>query len=215
MKFYPVCLDIVGERCVVVGGGEVAERKVRGLLECGAKVALVAQDLTPSLRAMKDAGEIEKVSDDYKKEDLEGAFLVIGATDREDVNERVYRDAHDRGALVNIVDVPARCNFIVPSLFRRGDLLVAVSSGGKSPALARRVREEIAEHYGPEYVTLLRLMGVLRDKIVARGASSAENRVLFESVLDSDILRYIREGRGDRVREIIRDLTGEDIETGL
>ncbi len=215
MEFYPVCLDISNERCVVVGGGEVAERKVIGLLECGAKVVLVARALTPALRAMRDAGKIEQASDDYKEEYLEGAFLVIGATDRADVNEKVSQDARERGILVNIVDVPARCNFIVPSVFRRGDLLVAVSTGGKSPALARRLREEIEERYGPEYSTLLTIMGDLRGRIIARGASSAENRVLFESVLDSDILRYIREGKGDKVREIIRDLTGEDVEVGF
>jgi len=215
MEFYPVCLDICGERCVVVGGGEVAERKAAGLLECGAKVVLVARDLTTELRAMKDAGKIKHVANDYTKKCLEGTFLVIGATDREDVNEKVSQDARDRGILVNIVDVPARCNFIVPSVFRRGDLLVAVSTGGKSPALARRVREEIEERYGPEYGTLLMIMGDLRGRIIARGASSAENRVLFESVLDSDILRYIREEKGTRVREIIRDLTGEDIEVGF
>ena len=215
MEFYPVCLDISGERCVVVGGGEVAERKAAGLLECGAKVVLVARDLITELRVMKDAGKIKHVANDYTKECLEGAFLVIGATDREDVNEKVSQDARDRGILVNIVDVPARCNFIVPSVFRRGDLLVAVSTGGKSPALARRLREEIEERYGPEYGTLLGIMGDLRGRIIARGASSAENRVLFESVLDSDILRYIREEKGTRVREIIRDLTGEDIEVGF
>jgi precorrin-2 dehydrogenase/sirohydrochlorin ferrochelatase len=215
MEFYPVCLDISNERCVVAGGGEVAERKVAGLLECGAKVVIVSKDLTPALREMKDAGRIEHLSDDYREEYLEGAFLVIGATDREDVNENISRDARDRGVLVNIVDVPARCNFIVPSVFRRGDLLVAVSTGGKSPALARRLREEIEERYGPEYGTLLTIMGNLRERVTARGASSAENRVLFESVLDSAILRYIREGKGDRVREIIRDLTGEEIETGF
>jgi precorrin-2 dehydrogenase/sirohydrochlorin ferrochelatase len=215
MEFYPVCLDISNGRCVVVGGGEVAERKVAGLLECGAKVIIVSRDLTPALRGMKDAGRIEHLSDDYREEYLEGAFLVIGATDREDVNEKISRDARDRGVLVNIVDVPARCSFIVPSVFRRGDLLVAVSTGGKSPALARRLREEIEERYGPEYGTLLTIMGNLRERITARGASSAENRVLFESVLDSAILRYIREGKGDRVREIIRDLTGEEIETGF
>ncbi|MBW2673203.1 MAG: bifunctional precorrin-2 dehydrogenase/sirohydrochlorin ferrochelatase [Deltaproteobacteria bacterium] len=215
MAFYSVCLDISNKRCVVVGGGEVAERKATGLLECGAKVVLVARDLTSALRAMKDAGEIEQISDDYKEEYLEGAFLVIGATDREDVNETVFRDTRDRGILVNIVDVPARCNFIVPSVFRRGDLLVAVSTGGKSPALARRVREEIEERYGPEYGILLTIMGTLRERIIARGAPSAENRILFEAVLDSPVLRYIREGKGDRVREIIRDLTGEDIEVGF
>ena len=215
MAFYPVYLDVSNERCAVVGGGEVAERKAAGLLECGARVVIVARDLTAELRAMKDAGEIEQVADDYRAQYLDGAFLVIGATDRADVNEQVFRDARDRGILVNIVDEPARCTFIVPSVFRRGDLMVAVSTAGKSPALARRVREEIEERYGPEYGTLLQIMGALRERIIARGAPSAENRALFEAVLDSAILRYIREGKGDRVREIIRDLTGEDIEVGF
>ncbi|MBN2397539.1 MAG: bifunctional precorrin-2 dehydrogenase/sirohydrochlorin ferrochelatase [Deltaproteobacteria bacterium] len=212
MRFYPVCLDISNERCVVVGGGEVAERKAGDLLECGALVVLVARELTEVLRGMADAGRIEWIPADYRKDCLDGAFLVIGATDRDEVNGQISQDARGRGILVNIVDDPARCAFIVPSTFRRGDLLVAVSTGGKSPALARRLREEIEERYGPEYGTLLTIMGVLRGRIIAQGAPSEENRKLFESVLDSPILRYIREGKGDRVREIIRDLTGEDIE---
>lgn len=215
MALYPVYLDVSNERCVVVGGGEVAERKAAGLLECGARVVLVARDLTAELCSMRDAGRIEQVADDYREQYLDGAFLVIGATDRGDVNEQVFRDARDRGILVNIVDEPARCTFIVPSVFRRGDLMVAVSTAGKSPALAKRVREEIEERYGPEYGTLLTIMGALRERIIARGAPSAENRVLFEAVLDSAILRHIREGKGDRVREIIRDLTGEEIEVGF
>lgn len=215
MEFYPVCLDISNERCVVVGGGEVAERKVADLLECGAQVVLVAKELTAALREMAGAGRIEWISGGYREGCLDGAFLVIGATDRDDVNERISRDARGRGILVNVVDDPARCTFIVPSTFRRGDLLVAVSTGGKSPALARRLREEIEERYGPEYGTLLTIMGDLRRRIIAQGAPSEENRKRFESVLDSPILRYIREGKMDRVREIIRDLTGEDIKWGF
>jgi len=212
MVSYPVCLNISNERCVVVGGGEVAERKVVSLLECGAKVILVARTLTPALREMRDAGRIEHRADDYKKEYVNGAFLVIGATDRDDVNERVSEDARKRRIPVNIVDEPARCTFTVPSVFRRGDLQIAVSTGGKSPALARRVREDLEKRYGPEYETLLKIMGTLRERILARETPWEDNRKLFESVLDSQILRYIRDGNGDSVRETIRDLTGEDLE---
>ncbi len=215
MVSYPVCLNISNEQCVVVGGGEVAERKVISLLECGAHVILVARTLTPALREMRDAGRIEHRADDYKEEYLNGAFLVIGATDREDVNGTVSQDARKRGIPVNIVDDPARCTFTVPSVFRRGDLLVAVSTGGKSPILARRVREEIEKRYGPEYETLLEIMGTLRGRIIARGTSWEYNRELFESVLDSDILRHIRDGREGSVREIIKDLTGEDMAVEL
>jgi len=211
MKFYPISLDISNEKCVVVGGGDVAERKIIRLLECGARVVLVGKTITPGLRAMKDEETIEHVPDDYREEHIEGAFLVIGATDRNDVNERIYRDSRSRGILVNVVDEPARCNFIVPAIFRRKDLLIAISTGGKSPALARKLREKMEEKYGPEYGILLDIMGNLREKIIARGGTSAENKRIFESVLDSDILRHIREEEWDRAREIVRDLTGEDV----
>jgi len=211
MKFYPISLDISNEKCVVVGGGDVAERKIIRLLECGARVVLVGKTITPGLRAMKDEETIEHVPDDYREEHIEGAFLVIGATDRNDVNERIYRDSRSRGILVNVVDEPARCNFIVPAIFRRKDLLIAISTGGKSPALARKLREKMEEKYGPEYGILLDIMGNLRKKIIARGGTSAENKRIFESVLDSDILRHVREEEWDRVREIVRDLTGEDV----
>jgi len=211
MKFYPISLDISNEKCVVVGGGDVAERKIIRLLECGARVVLVGKTITPGLRAMKDKETIEHVPDDYREEHIEGAFLVIGATDRNDVNERIYRDSRSRGILVNVVDEPARCNFIVPAIFRRKDLLIAISTGGKSPALARKLREKMEEKYGPEYGILLDIMGNLRKKIIARGGTSAENKRIFESVLDSDILRHVREEEWDRVREIVRDLTGEDV----
>ena len=211
MKFYPISLDISNEKCVVVGGGDVAERKIIRLLECGARVVLVGKTITPGLRAMKDKETIEHVPDDYREEHIEGAFLVIGATDRNDVNERIYRDSRSRGILVNVVDEPARCNFIVPAIFRRKDLLIAISTGGKSPALARKLREKMEEKYGPEYGILLDIMGNLRKKIIVRGGTSAENKRIFESVLDSDILRHIREEEWDRAREIVRDLTGEDV----
>jgi len=211
MKYYPACLDISNRKCVVVGGGDVAERKVMRLLECGARVVLVGKTMTAQLRMMRDEGTIEHVSDDYREKYIEGAFLVIGATDRDDVNDTIFRDSSGRGILVNVVDDPARCTFIVPAVFQREDLLVAVSTGGKSPALARRLRESMEKHYGPEYGALLDIMGDLRERILARGGPSTDNRELFESVLDSDILSCIREGRWDRVREIIKDLTGEDV----
>ena len=212
MKFYPVNLDISNEKCVVVGGGEVAERKVIRLLECGARVVLVGKTIVPGLRAMKDEGAIEHVPCDYSEEHIEDAFLVIGATDRDDVNERVYLDSRSRGKLVNVVDEPARCNFILPAIFRRKDLLVAVSTGGKSPALARKLREKMEEKYGPEYGILLDIMGNLRRKIIARGGTSAENKRIFESVLDSDILRHIRKEEWDKAREIVKNRTGENME---
>ncbi len=212
MKFYPVSLDISDKKCVVIGGGEVAERKIMRLLECGARVVLVGKSIIPGLRAMSEEGVIEHVPCDYSEEHIEGAFLVIGATDRDDVNERIYRDSNSRGILVNIVDEPARCNFIVPAIFRRKDLLIAISTGGKSPALAGRLRKSMEEKYGPEYGILLDIMGNLRKKIIARGGTPEVNKKIFESILDSDILRHIRKEEWDKAGKIVKDLTGENIE---
>jgi precorrin-2 dehydrogenase len=212
MKYYPVCLDVSGRRCVIVGGGEVAERKVRRLMDCGAEVLVVSESLSPALQAMKSDGLLSHIQAGYSSDLIEGAFLVIGATDRAEVNEAVSRDAKRQGILVNIVDDPERCNFILPSLHRRGDLMIAVSTGGKSPALAKKLRKEMARHYGPEFETLLRIMGQIRSRIISRGYPAEKNKALFESVIDSDIMDHIREKRWDKVKAMIRNLTGEEIE---
>ena len=211
MKYYPVYIDVSKRKCVVVGGGDVAERKVERLLECGARVVVIGNELTPNLEAMKNEEKISHIPDNYKNDYIEGALLVIGATDRDEINERIYRDSKERGILVNIVDDPAKCDFIVPSVFQQGDLSIAISTGGKSPALARNLREELEQRYGHEYRILLNIMGDIREKIISRGEPSDENRKLFESVLNSDILQHIREKNWDKVRKIIHDLVGEDI----
>lgn len=213
MKLYPIHLNISGMKCVVVGGGEVAERKVAALIECDADVVLVGKIITQKLEVMEREGRIKRIPDDYKSDYIEGALLVVGATDRDDVNAAIYADSRARNILVNIVDNPEKCQFIVPSQVRRGDLLISISTGGKSPALARRLRESLEEQYGSEYQVLLDIMGRLRSKITARGASSKVNRKIFESVLDTDILRYIREDDWDGIRKTVRDITGEDIGT--
>jgi len=211
LKYYPVCLDISNRKCVVIGGGEVAERKVLSLLECGASVALAAISLTDLLSGLVQEKRIEHLGGPYEDCYLEGAFMVIGATDRPEINRRIFEDARKRGVLVNIVDEPSRCDFIVPAVFNRGDLSVAVSTGGRSPALARRIREELEERYGPEYGTLLRIMGKIRRKILEKGAGPEANRRIFEDLLDAPLLACIREERWDEVRELIRERVGEDI----
>jgi len=138
--------------------------------------------------------------------------MVICATDDKEVNEQVMRDCRSRGIPVNVVDDPERCDFILPSIAEQGDLMIAVSTGGKSPALAKRLRKEMERKYGPEYRELLNIMGKLRSRIVARGRPSEENRAVFEAVINSDILEELRRGDMARVKVIIRELTGEDLE---
>jgi len=208
MKYYPVNLDMTNKRCVVVGGGDIAERKVERLLECGAQVTVVSKSLTPVLKARKKTGQMDHIDRDYEDQTLDGAFMVIGATDRNDVNERISKDAMARGLLVNIVDDPDRCNFILPSLVQQGDLSIAISTGGKSPALAKKLRKELEKQYGPEYQTLLVIMGILRKRILAGDQRAADNKAVFEDLVHSDILQAIREKDRGRVNTIIRDLTG-------
>jgi precorrin-2 dehydrogenase / sirohydrochlorin ferrochelatase len=215
MKHYPIFLDIACKQCVVVGGGEVAERKVERLLDCNAKVTVVSMKLTPGLAAWRDQGRLVHRRADYDTSDLRDAFLVIGATDIEAVNEAVSRDAQALGRLVNIVDDPANCNFILPSLFQQGDLTIAVSTGGKSPALSRKMREDFACLYGREYGTLVEILGRLRERILSRGRSADENKKIFDALVRSEILEYIRRGDAETVRQMILSLTGEDLPVSL
>jgi siroheme synthase, N-terminal domain len=214
VKYYPLFLDITDRRCVVVGGGDVAERKVGRLLDFGASVVVVGKTLTPGLETMKKEGKINHIAADYDKAVIDDAFLVIGATDQDDVNAEISHDARGKGILVNIVDDPDKCDFVLPSLLRQGDLLVAISTGGKSPALAKKLRGDMEHIFGTEYQTLLEVMGQLREKLVAKGRSSDENRRMFESVVHSDILKHIRDESWDKVKKIIYDITGEKIKVG-
>lgn len=214
MKYYPTCLNIQDKRCVVIGGGEVGERKVERLIEGGAAVVVVDRLLTPLLNRMKRGGKIIHIEDDYRETYLDGAFLVIGATDRGDVNERIAGDARRKGILINIVDDPGKCDFTLPALLQRGDLVIAVSTEGKSPALARKVRDELESHVGPEYEALVEIMGRLRDGVMARGLPPEDNKKMFEAVVNSDIAQCIREKNWDAVKKIIHDMTDVDLAVG-
>ena len=212
MKYYPLFLDISRRLCIVIGGGNVAERKVERLLACGACVEVIGKRLTPTLATLVGEGKIVHHDTDYEEALIHGAFLIIGATDSDAVNERIARDARALKIPVNIVDEPTRCDFILPSIVERGDLAIAVSTGGKSPALAKKLRKELEAAYGQEYAVLLKIMGELREKIIADGHPSAENRERFEAVVSSRILDDIRAGRWNKVKTLIRELTGVEME---
>ena len=212
VKYYPLFFDMIGRKCVVVGGGNVAERKVERLLACGARVEVVGKNLTSRLATRSGEGKVVHHDADYEGSFLAGACLVIGATDDETVNGRVAKDARALGIPVNIVDDPARCDFILPSVVERGDLSIAVSTGGRSPALAKKLRRELEAVYGPEYAILLEILGGLRRKVIAGGRPSDENRASFEAVVSSEILDHIRAGRWKDVEELIRRLTGVEME---
>jgi precorrin-2 dehydrogenase / sirohydrochlorin ferrochelatase len=210
--YYPLFLNISGKKCIVVGGGRVAERKVERLLDCGAAVEVISQEMTPLLMDYCRKGEIIHRKGEFEGSMLSGAFLVIAATNDMLVNGQVAKDARSRGILLNIVDDPKQCDFIVPSLIKRGDLAIAISTGGKSPALAKKIREELDECYGNEYFLLLDILGELRERMIAERRDSDRNREVFEAVVNSDILDYIRAGRFDQLGALIRRLTGIEME---
>ncbi len=163
-SFYPILVDLQGKKALVVGGGKVAQRKIENLLDYGASVHVVARELTGELEHLHCERRIQFLGPEFSESYLEGAFLVIAATDDASLNRRVSQEAQKRGQLINAVDQPADCNFIVPSVLSRGDLLIAVSTSGKSPAFARKVRVELEQHFGEEYGFFLTLMGNLRER---------------------------------------------------
>jgi precorrin-2 dehydrogenase / sirohydrochlorin ferrochelatase len=200
--YYPVCLDLRDRPCVVIGGGAVAARKVEGLLECGARVTVVAPALVPRLQSLLDEGRIEARQRPYAKGDLAGVALAIAATDERAVNARVAAEARARGVWLNAADDPERCDFILPAVIRRGDLQIAVSTGGRSPALARRVREDLERLLPPEYADLLPLLADVRAELRQEGIDVPPER--WQSALDDYVLARLRAGDLAGARERLR-----------
>lgn len=194
-SYYPVYLDLTGRACVVVGGGRIAERKVDTLLRYGADVTVIAPEITPAMEAHVDEDRIIVERRGYVRGDLTGAFVVICATDSEEVNRAVYSEAEEMGVLVNVVDVPPLCNFIVPSIVKRGGLQIAISTGGAAPAVAKRVRRHLQEEYGEEWGAYIALLGEIRALAMSGIADDAERKAFFERVADSDVL--VRFTRGE------------------
>ena len=207
-RYYPVFLALEGKKVLVVGGGRVAQRKIETLLEYGALVDVVARELNRAIASMAEKGLIQYAGRDFAESHLDHVFLVIAATSDVSLNRHVSEKAQQKGLFVNAVDQPSECNFIVPSILRRGDLVVAVSTSGKSPAFARKVREDLEEHFGEEYASFLTLMGNLRELVLSRGLSQEQNRGLFEKLIASPLLGSIRENDWERAASIVSDVLG-------
>lgn len=211
--FFPIFLNIEGQKCVVVGGGAVAERKVMALLECKASVTLISPETTPALGKLAKAGSIERVARAYRKGDLQGVRLAIAATDDVEVNARVASEARERGVLVNVVDDLLLSEFIVPSVLRRGDVTVAVSTGGKSPALARKIRTDLEQKISSGYGPLATLLAELRTSMKERGTKV--NADAWQESLDLAVLLDLVD-RGELAearRRILAGLLANDTES--
>jgi siroheme synthase-like protein len=199
---YPVNLVVAGRRCVVVGAGRIAARKVGGLLTAGADVHVVAPDLGDQVRAWRDEGRVTVAERVFRPDDLDGAWLATAATDDHAVNHAVYEAGDARGVWVNSADDPENCSFTLMSVIRRGDLVVTVGTGGRSPALATWLKERITAELGPEYETLVELLSDARDAMQADGRSTEEAD--WKRALDSGMLDLIRAGRVDDAKELLR-----------
>jgi siroheme synthase-like protein len=203
--FYIACLRLKGRRAVVVGGGDVGLEKVEGLLACDADVTLVAPDAHPTLVDLSLEGSIRWERRTYTAADLDGCLIAIAATSDTDVNIRVFEDAEQRAMLVNVVDVPPLCNFILPAIVRTGPLAVAISTAGASPALAKRMKREIAELFGEPYATLAVLLNDVRGWAKATLPTYQDRKEFFESIVngDPDPIELLRAGDVDAVRDLI------------
>jgi siroheme synthase-like protein len=203
--FYIACLKLTGRRCLVIGGGEVGLEKVEGLLACDAAVTLIAPEANDELTQLAAEGSIDWRRREYRSEDLERAFLAIAATDDTDVNIRVYEDAEARAMLVNVVDVPPLCNFILPAIVRSGPLSIAISTAGASPALAKRMKREIAELFGAPYAQLAVMLNDARGWAKATLPTYQDRKEFFESIVNGepDPIELLRAGNAAAVRELI------------
>ena len=213
MQTYPLFVLINGKPCLVVGGGSVAARKVQDLLQAGARVTVVSPEITPGLAALAAQGEIRHLQGDFQEEQVAGMALVIGATDDMAVNARVSAAAQALGIWVNIVDQPDLCTFIVPAQVRRGDLTLAISTGGASPALARKLREDLEHHFGPEYGPYLSLMQAIRTRVLEARRGDPDNAPLFKRLVDSTLREALGRGDLEGVRRILREVLGQALDT--
>ena len=207
VKSYPINLVRLEERrCVVVGGGDVARRKIESLLDGGARqVVVISPCLGDGLAQLRRRGRIQHLARDYRPGDLKGAFLVIATTNDPEVNEAVSQEAEAEGILVNVADHPDHCNFIVPSTLRRGDLIIGVSTGGQSPALAANVRRELEQAFGPEYAAFLELAGNLRGRVARELPKGARARFWYD-LAGSEALALLRDSQEGEARRLADEL---------
>ena len=205
--FYIACLKLTGRRCVVVGGGPVGLEKVEGLLACGGDVTLVAPRVGRALEELAAEGSISWEARPYESSDLDGTFIAIAATDDTDMNIRIYEDAEQRAMLVNVVDVPPLCNFILPAIVRTGPVAIAISTAGASPALAKRMKAQIAEEYGEPYARLAEILNDARGWAKGTLPTYGHRRDFFEGIVNGepDPVELLRRGDEAAVHRLVRE----------
>ncbi|MFN0112214.1 MAG: bifunctional precorrin-2 dehydrogenase/sirohydrochlorin ferrochelatase [Blastocatellia bacterium] len=202
MRFYPINLDLAGRSVLVVGGGAIAEGKARQLVEAGAQIHIVSPTLTESLNDLVEQGKIAWRQGVFVETDLDGAWLVISATEDQAVNQSVAAAAAELALLCNVVDQPALCNFITPALIARGNIQISVSTGGDSPSVAQRVRREIGELIGDEYAKLLEVAAEMRAEAKRLLPTYEQRKQALHDFVESDAIELLRAGKRDEARQL-------------
>jgi len=211
--YYPMMVDLAGRRCLVVGGGRVAERKIALLLACGAEVEVVSPTTTQKITELAVRNAIRLTRRLVGPADLTRAFLVFAATDDPQVNRKVAEEVRGAGGLVNVADAPEACNFLVPSVVRQGDLTIAISTAGGSPALAKRLRQRLEATIGPEYEAFLGALRQLRAQARQTISDPAERQALYRRAVDSDLFEHAARGDQVAVAACIADLLRRTVDT--
>jgi len=208
MKTYPIFVILEDKPCLVVGGGSVGERKVLDLLEAGARVTVLSKGLTPTLTKLAQAGEIRYLNEVFTPDRVNGMVLVLAATDDLELNAQVSAAAQARGIWVNVADAPEYCSFIVPARVRRGELTLAISTGGASPAVAQKLRQELEQRFGPEYKPYLALLQGVRTRLLSERRGHPENAALFHHLTAGPLLEAVAVGDRARVVAVLREVLG-------
>jgi len=192
MAFYPININITGQLCVVIGGGAVATRKITSLLPCDARVRVISPKISPEIKKLTDRNNLEWIPRGYRNGDLQGAILAFALTDNPEVQRQITTEAKEHGIPVNIADNPGACTFQTAATIRRGELLIAISTGGGSPALAATIRKELELRFGPEYGELIKLLTEIRQLTVGQDSSQEQHKLLFTKIIQTNILSLLK-----------------------
>jgi precorrin-2 dehydrogenase/sirohydrochlorin ferrochelatase len=207
MKYYPVFLDIKGRDCLVVGGGPVGVRKAKGLEKCGANVTVISQEFCQGFNAIRLKVTCHEKS--YEAKDARGMFFVFAATDNARLNQQIKADALNLNILCNVADAPDKSDFLLPSIVEQGDLVIAVSTSGSSPAMAKTIKKDLAQRFGSEYETFLALMGNIRKDLLACGHAPDRHKEIFYALIEKDILELIKAGDEIKINSVLSEVLGK------
>lgn len=209
MRYYPIFVDLSGQPCLVIGGGDIAERKVESLLNAHGQITVISPALTNQLRTWATEQRITTFERPYQPGDMAGFTLVFAATSDETLHQHIAAEAKQAGILLNVVDRPKLCSFIVPAVVSQGDLSLAISTGGASPAMAKKIRRDLASDFGPEYALALQLLARVRERLSRANVSSQERQRCFTALVDSPLLDYLRERKIDKLNALLKETLGE------